>query len=407
MSVKSYLAVLKNINFTKLWISQLTSQLTNYILTFTILIKVFRLTNSSASVSIVVLAFGLATLFFGSLAGVYSDRFDRKGLLTIINFAQAGSIGLYFLIGADFWSLVLITFLYSSFNQFYIPAEAPSIPNLVPQHQLLLANGYFTFTGSAALIIGFASAGPLAIAFGESAPYLVAVILLSIAGLACFFLPALLPEKKPEPHEIFRLWEEFKEGILHFWNNKKLHYPLISLVSVQMINGMMITISPAYIERAIGIHLESSSLAVVIPLGLGILFGVLGLGFEEHYFTKKSLIFAGFMGMGIALAMLSLINYFDHKYLYYFAVALFMGFFNAHILAPSHSMLQVEALSHMRGRIYGSLYVMLQTAATVPTVIVGILADRIDVAMVMGGLGVLLIILGVLNRPREDVVAPI
>ena len=111
MAFKSYLQVLQNFNFTKLWISQLTSQLTNYLLTFAILIRVFRLTNSSTSVSIVIMAFGLATVFFGSLAGVYSDRFDRRKLLTIVNLTQAGSIALYFVVGSNFWPLVLIFFL--------------------------------------------------------------------------------------------------------------------------------------------------------------------------------------------------------------------------------------------------------------------------------------------------------
>src|SRR6185295_17852740 len=92
MKIADYFSVLKNINFTKLWISQATSQLTNYILSFAILIKAFKLTDSSVSVSLIIMAFGLATVFFGSIAGVYADRFDRKWLLTIINFLQAGSI---------------------------------------------------------------------------------------------------------------------------------------------------------------------------------------------------------------------------------------------------------------------------------------------------------------------------
>src|SRR4051812_22247949 len=101
MQFREHLAVLKNGNFAKLWISQATSQLTNYILSFAILIKVFKLTNSTLSVSLIVMAFGIATLFFGSLAGVYADRFDRKWLLTAINFCQAGSIALYFIVGGE------------------------------------------------------------------------------------------------------------------------------------------------------------------------------------------------------------------------------------------------------------------------------------------------------------------
>lgn len=406
MLFKSHVSVLKNINFAKLWISQAASQLTNYILSFAILIRVFQLTNSSTAVSIIIFAFGLATVFFGSIAGVYADRFDRKWLLTVVNFAQASSIALYFLIGGSFWALVVITFLYSAFNQFYLPAEAPSIPNLVPKNQLLVANSYFAFTGSAALILGFALAGPITIAFGEKGPFTAAMTLLIIAGIATLMLPSLPSEKKsahPAPHN--KIWPEFKDGVMHFWENKQLHFPLMSLIAVQIINGMMITITPAFIQHAVGINLETSSLLVVAPLGIGILIGSLTLGFEEHRFQKKDLIVLGFLGMGTMVILLSLIDFFTHRFLYYSAIGLSIGFFNAHIFAPSHSILQTHALSHIRGRVYGSLYVSLQIAATLPTVIVGVLADKVSVSFVVGGLGLILIIFGLsldkLYRPDK------
>jgi MFS family permease len=405
MTIENYLAVLKNINFTKLWISQATSQLTNYILSFAILIKVFQLTHSSTDVALIIMAFGLGTIFFGSTAGVYADRFDRKWLLTIINFLQAGSIALYFIVGGDFWGLFIITFAYSSLNQFYIPAEAPSIPNLVSSKEILVANSYFAFTNSAALIIGFASAGPLSSAFGQAAPFIAGTILLLIAGFATLTLPSIKPEKiVKNPYAFKKIWSEFKEGIIHFWQNKILHYPLLSLLSIQVVNGMLITIAPVFMQNALGINLQTGSILVVAPLGVGILIGALSLGAEEKKFQKQQLIFVGFIGMGIAIALLSLINHisflaFDEslhsgKYLYYTILAFVIGFFNAHIFAPSHSLLQTYSHSQMRGRVYGSLYFLLQVAATLPTIIIGLLADKVALSYIVFGLGLILLIFG-------------
>jgi MFS-type transporter involved in bile tolerance (Atg22 family) len=165
---------------------------------------------------------------------------------------------------------------------------------------------------------------------------------------------------------------------------------------------MLITIAPAFMAKAIGINLQTGSLLVVGPLGIGILIGALTLGFEEKYFSKQKLVVAGFLGMGLLIAALSLINFFQHdyKYIYYAVVALIIGYFNAHIFAPSHSILQTNALSHLRGRIYGSLYVILQVAATLPTIIVGVLADRVTLTHVIGGLGILLFIFGLFLLPR-------
>src|SRR6185436_9458994 len=208
-----------------------------------------------------------------------------------INFAQAGSIGLYFVIGGNFWALVLITFLYSSLNQFYIPAEAPSIPLLVKPEQVLVANSYFAFTNSASLIIGFALAGPISTVFGQGAPFLAGVILLCIAGLATSSLPPLKPlVRHANPYSYKKIWMEFKEGVRHFWDNSNLHYPLLGLLGIQVINGMMITIAPAFIKEAIGLNLNTGPIWAVLPLGLGVLIGAMWLGFEEKYFSKSQLV---------------------------------------------------------------------------------------------------------------------
>lgn len=406
MNSRAYLGVLKNPNFLKLWVSQITSQLTNYILSFAILIKVFQQTNSTLSVSLIIGAFGLATLIFGSLGGVYADRFDRKWLLVITNFLQAGSIALYFLIGGGFWSLVIITFLYSSLNQFYIPVEAPSIPNMVKPDQILIANSYFAFTNSAALIIGFAAAGPISVMFGQFAPFLAGTLLLVIAGISTLMLPPIRTNQNAiTAHPFNRVWHEFKEGIVHFWENSRLHYPLLALVFIQIINGMLITIAPAFMQDAIGINLNTGSILVVAPLGLGILLGALLLGVEERRIAKHKLVLVGFIGMGIMLFALSFIKHFElgMRFWYYAVLGFVIGYFNAHIFAPSHSLMQTHANPNVRGRIYGSLYVLLQLAGTLPTVIIGVLADRLPITYIATILGVLLVVFGLVLRPQARV----
>ena len=399
MTFKVYLDVLKNFDFAKLWVSQITSQLTNYILSFAILIRIFELTDSSAKVALAIMAFGFGTVFFGSLAGVYADRFDKRWLLTVINFLQAGSIALYFVLGGSFWALLTITFIYSSLNQFYIPAEAPSIPLLVKKEQILVANSYFVFTNSAALIIGFASAGLLIETFGLSTPFLVGTILLLIAALATFTLPSLPPMRKySNPYSFSKVWHEFKEGISYFWQNDKLHFPLVSLVAIQIVNGMLITVAPAFMSDVIALNPNTGSLLLIGPFGVGILIGALLLGMEGKKLTKPQLVILGFLGMGVFIASLALVRHMPNKYLYYAAAVLIIGYFNAHIFAPSHSIIQTEAVSHIRGRIYGSLYVLLQTVATFPTIIIGVLADKVALTTVMGGLGTLLFVFGLFIR---------
>lgn len=398
MTIKHYFEVLKNWNFTKLWVSQITSQLTNYLLSFAVLFKVFELTKSSVSVGILVFAFGLATVFFGALAGVYADRFDRKLLLVIINFLQAITVAFYIPFMDNFWGLVAITFIYSSLNQFYLPAEAPSIPNLVPEKDLLIANSYFSFTGSFSLIMGFALAGPMVNNFGPKSPFIAGFILLLIATLACLLLPPLKVDAGVKDI-VNNTWVEFKMGVRHFWDNNKLHFPLLALLSIQIVNGMLITIAPAFINKMLGMELTGGSFVAILPLGLGVLAGALLLGVEDKKLTRIQLITMGFYGMGAAIFLLSFINNIQYPLFYYALVALVAGYFNSHIFAPSHSILQTFAASELRGRVYGSLYVLLQAAATFPTIVVGFLADLLPLSLVIAAIGLLLVFLGISLKP--------
>jgi MFS family permease len=259
LHIKQYIEVLKNLDFTKLWISQVCSQLTNYLLSFAVLIRTFKLTDSTLAVSLIVISFGIATVVFGSLAGVYADRFDRRKLLTLINFGQAVAVLFFIPFQDNVWLMALVTFVYSSLNQFYLPAEAPSIPSLVPKHQLLVANSYFSFTGSGSMILGFVLAGPLSIEYGYTAVFVLGAILLGIAALATFSLPSLKPSAESKHHFLENIWHEFKEGISHFWESRMLHFPLQTLIAAQIFNGMLITIAPAFVEEILNIQLETGT----------------------------------------------------------------------------------------------------------------------------------------------------
>jgi MFS family permease len=391
-ALKPYLQVLRNWDFSKLWFTQICTQLTRYILSFAILLQAFKLTNSSLAVSLILVAFGLATVVFGSLAGVYADRFDRRRLLLLITFAQAAIILAYIPFEKNFAILALITFFYSSFNQFYLPAEAPSIPNLVPKEHLLIANSFFSFTANLSMIVGFAIAGPITLVFGSQAPFWASSGLMVLAGLAAYGLPSLKPhDSHPHKSSLFKnVWGEFLDGLKTLSDTKAIHFSFISLVSVQVYNGMIITLAPAFVSNVLKRNLEQGTLFMILPLAVGILLGSLALGWEGKFLSKKLMVRIGFAGCGIMTFLIALLVGADNYWLYAI-FAFILGVFNTYIFAPSHSLIQLHTEPHHRGRIYASLFLLLQLGATLPTVIVGVLADRTSVSTILGGLGLLLI----------------
>jgi MFS family permease len=174
------------------------------------------------------------------------------------------------------------------------------------------------------------------------------------------------------------------------------------MINIQIINGMLITLAPAFVENILGIKLETGTLLVVLPLGLGVILGNLLLGIENQYIKRRNIILLGFFGIGAGLLSLLLLQVVTYKLTLYFILGFILGIFNAQITAPSHSVLQSHAVDEVRGRVYGTLFMLLQVAATLPTFIAGILADEFSVLAVMALLGVYSVIVGLFLTQQKS-----
>jgi hypothetical protein len=219
------------------------------------------------------------------------------------------------------------------------------------------------------------------------------------AGFAALALPPLKPDElHPHKSNFFsNVWPEFLEGVKTLLSSKNLHYPFIALIAIQVYNGMLITIAPAFVNDVLQLNLEQGTVFMIAPLATGILFGSLLLGIEGLYMTKKGMVRLGFTGLGVTTIVLAVLVGPDNHWLYAL-LAFILGLFTTYIFAPSHSMLQTEADERLRGRIYASLFLLLQLAATMPTVIVGALADSTSVAEILGGIGLVLLVFSIFLR---------
>jgi DHA3 family macrolide efflux protein-like MFS transporter len=242
------------------------------------------------------------------------------------------------------------------------------------------------------MILGFALAGPITLAFGSDAPYWASSILMVLAGFAAIGLPSLLPHNEhPHKNNYFtNLWGEFTDGLKTLANTKSLHFSFTSLSAIQVYNGMIITLAPAFVSKVLGFQLEDGTLYMILPLAIGILLGSLLLGWEGEFLSKKRMVRIGFFGCGIMTILISALVG-EGGYWIYCILAFILGIFNTYIFAPSHALLQANTEERVRGRVYASLFLLLQLGATLPTVIVGILADRVGISVILAALGVLLL----------------
>ena len=83
------LRVFSERSFLYLWIGEVFTQVATNLFNFFLILIVFKLTQSNTAVSFVVLSFTVPAIFFGSIAGVYVDRWNKKHVLIITNIIRA------------------------------------------------------------------------------------------------------------------------------------------------------------------------------------------------------------------------------------------------------------------------------------------------------------------------------
>src|SRR5258708_5544036 len=124
------LATLRQRNFALLWLRGLTSTVGDYVLNVGLPIYAYLLTRSVLVLSISVLLTSIPPIVFGSIAGVFVDRWDRKRTLVLVNLLLAlGLLPLLFVRSADrIWIIYLVALVESSLEQFSTPAQNALLP---------------------------------------------------------------------------------------------------------------------------------------------------------------------------------------------------------------------------------------------------------------------------------------
>ena len=156
------LAVFRNPPFLRLWLSQAATQIGGNMVLFGLTVVVSE-NNPNTAVSLLILSFLVPAVLFSAVAGVYVDRIDRRLVLIATNVLRGFAMIGIFLVGDHLLLLLLLNLFVSTVTVFFAPAEAAMIPEVVPRQQLLAANGVFTLTLNAAFALGFALLGPLVI----------------------------------------------------------------------------------------------------------------------------------------------------------------------------------------------------------------------------------------------------
>jgi len=136
------IATLRQRDFSLLWFAGLISISGNWMLQIALPVAVYTLTGSTLAVGGMLLAITLPGILFGSLAGVFVDRWERRRTIVIVNLLLALSILPLLLVHSvdRLWLVYVVSFVQSTLSQFFTPVENAMLPLLSDPKLLVSAN---------------------------------------------------------------------------------------------------------------------------------------------------------------------------------------------------------------------------------------------------------------------------
>jgi len=385
--INEFKPVINNKNFRFLWISQILSQLSINIMNFVFLIKLFETTGSAISTSLLWVAYSLPAILIGPFASAIVDLTDKRKMLFVTNLLQALTIFLYAIFPqTNIFILYEVVFIYSLLNQFYVPAEAASLPSLLPKEKLTQGNSLFFLTQQGSLILGFAVAGLINHLLGFNNTLFICSFFLFIAFLSTIFLPKLRSETKVP--------NEFEEAVTKFFSHvlggykfikgeRKVLTPVLLLLGFQVALQVLIVEVPIIAQDLLSIPLNSAGLFLLVPAGIGAILGALVLpklitsGWRKKKVIENSLLSIGIIVL-IFTFLIPLLPYW-FKALLSFISMLTLGLTFFGVIVPSQTFLQEKTPKDLRGRVFGNFWFLVTIASVFPVLFSGSIVEILGV----------------------------
>ena len=401
-----FVAVLRLRDFRRLWAAQAASQLADKFLMFALIIVVYDLTGRSTTQSLLMLAYTGPSVLLSAAAGVYADRHDKRVLMLGTNLLRGGMILLIPLcqllpvVAHQAWPLLIIVLLFSAVGQVFAPAEAASIPFLVPRQRIMVATSLFMTTSIVTLVAGVPLATVSVAVLGDQSPFYIASGLFMVAGFLIWRMDTGLRAAARAHAPTTHVLRELHEGLVILSRDPGLRLALGQLTLALTVVFTEFALGPAYIHNILGRPPEQTYL-VLIPATFGLVGMAAVLGHRGHRVSRARSLVRSLLVGGALLVLIGLIpgpirHAGGDGVLTPVAVVLSTAFGGAlgALLIPSFTVLQERTDEATRGRIFGGIFTVINAAVAAPLLLAGGIADAFGVDRAVAGLGAVLGLFG-------------
>lgn len=387
-----YLRLVRNRNFSLLWVGQLVSLFGERIHTVALGFLVYEATNGSAlEVGLTFAATAIPNVLLGPLAGTLVDRWNRRTTMAICDVVRAALLlAVPLVIRIDVSLVYGMAFLIATVTLLFRPAKTAVIPAVVEERDLVTANSMSSVADTAAdlvglplagVLIGGALLGSLEIAFVLGAStYLVSAVLI-------WAMDVPRQELIDTPMRLRSIWDEMVEG----WNFLRRQAELFSntIVSTvaQLAVGAEIVATIPYTQEVLATSpsfpAETVYALLLSAIALGSVIGGIAVGWIGDRVRKGPMTILGFVGMGLSLVAAGLVR----DPLVAIGIFFFTGLFNMVFIIPTITLFQQRTPQRLMGRVVSSRQALVFGAIAASMGLSGWLADLIgaDTVLIVAG----------------------
>ncbi|MDX2271360.1 MAG: MFS transporter [Cyanobacteriota bacterium] len=413
-----YRAVLANRNFLLLWSGQVFSQLADkvlLVLMISLISSHFQAAGQSISrwVAAVMVASTLPAIFFGTLAGVYVDRWSKKGVMVISNLLRGCLVlGIPLLLwmaqGQEIWGgipmgfveLLVITFSVSTLTQYFAPAEQSAIPLVVAKPQLLSANSLYTTTMMGSVILGFAIGDPLlALAdhllrrFWPTADFGATLVVGGAYIVAAAILLGLHTQEADRGSQEFHLWQDIQAGLTYLQATPVVRSAMIQIITLYSVFAAVAVLAVRMAELIPGLKATQFGF-LLAAAGVGMGMGAFWVGHSGHSMSRRHWSLWGSLGIAVLLALLPEAILSLPSTLIVIAG---VGLAGSWVVIPMQTVIQEETPADLRGKVFGLQNNLANIALSLPLVLAGVAETYYGLPPVLWGLSGIVGLAGLLT----------
>lgn len=353
--------LLRQRNFALLWFGGLISLMGDRVLMIALPYFVYQETQSTIISAIVVAAELLPRLLFGSIAGVFVDRWDRKKIMVITSIAQGLVILPLLLVQSaeSMWIVYLVSFLQVMLAMFFGPAENALLPLLVREDDLLPANSLNALNNNIARLIGPPIGGAILALWGLPGVVLFDTITFIIAGLMILAIhsaavPPAIPQEVSSEEAAkswgSQFWKEWLEGINVVRKSRVIAVLFITVVLLNFGGVMIDPLGAPFIVEVVKADATIFGWLVTVQAIGGILGGLLA-GKVGRWMSTVSM----YGWMEILLGVIIFMRYNTTDLPLLFALTLLIGLPASLGIAAVETLFQQNVPNSHLGRISGAL----------------------------------------------------